>query len=127
MMVIMNGATALSNTATDSRRESKVSRQGVHFEIANAMIETWFVYVLECAGGKLYTGITNNLEARFEKHASGKGAIYTRLNPPIRFLAYEAYPSKSDAAKVEYRIKQLPRAGKLEWVNAHAGSLTFAR
>jgi putative endonuclease len=85
--------------------------------------ETWFVYVLECAGGKLYTGITNNLARRFDKHASGKGAIYTRLNPPVRFLACDPCASKSDAARLEYSLKQLPRSGKLAWVEAHAENL----
>jgi putative endonuclease len=85
--------------------------------------ETWYVYVLECTGGKLYIGITNDLARRFDKHASGKGAIYTRLNPPIRLLACHAYADKSEAAKSEYRLKQFSRARKLEWVNAHAGNL----
>ncbi|HEX8978193.1 MAG TPA: GIY-YIG nuclease family protein [Parasulfuritortus sp.] len=84
--------------------------------------ETWYVYVLECAGGKLYTGITNNLARRFDKHASGKGAIYTRMNPPVRMLACQACAGRSEAAKSEYRLKQLSRARKLEWVNAHAGN-----
>jgi putative endonuclease len=90
------------------------------FETDSPLAATWFVYVLECKGGKLYTGITNDLDRRFEKHASGKGAIYTRLNPPIRMLACQAYASKSEAAKYEYRLKQWSRARKLEWVSAHA-------
>lgn len=84
--------------------------------------ETWYVYVLECAGGKLYTGITNDPARRYAKHASGKGAIYTRLNPPVRMLACQACAGRSEAAKAEYRLKQLSRARKLEWVNAHAGN-----
>jgi putative endonuclease len=86
-------------------------------ECENSKAETWFVYVLECIGGKLYTGITNDIDRRFDRHASGKGAIYTRLNPPIRVLACNAYSSKSEAAKVEYQLKQLSRSRKLEWVN----------
>lgn len=91
-------------------------------DIDSPCAETWFVYVLECKGGKLYTGITNDLACRFAKHASGKGAIFTRLNPPIRLLASQACASKSEAAKSEYRLKQLPRASKLEWVSAQAGN-----
>jgi len=85
--------------------------------------ETWFVYVLECAGGKLYTGITNDLARRFDRHATGKGAIYTRLNPPVRFLACDHCATRSNAARLEYRLKQLPRSGKLAWVAAHAVNL----
>ncbi|MDD5364376.1 MAG: GIY-YIG nuclease family protein [Gallionellaceae bacterium] len=91
-------------------------------EIDSPRAETWFVYVLECKGGKLYTGITNDLARRFAKHVSGKGAIFTRLNPPIRLLASQAHASKSEAAKFEYRLKQLPRASKLEWVSVQAGN-----
>ncbi len=89
--------------------------------------EAWFVYVLECTGGMLYTGITNHLERRFDKHVSGKGATYTRLNPPIRFLACHAYASKSEAAKAEYQLKRLPRTRKLEWVALHADNLVQAQ
>jgi putative endonuclease len=98
-------------------------RHEVSMEDDSAEEGSWFVYVLECTGGKLYTGITNNLVRRFERHASGQGAIYTRLNPPIRFLACKAYFSKSEAAKVEYRLKRLPRSRKMEWVATHAGNL----
>ena len=89
--------------------------------------EPWYVYVLECTGGKLYTGITNDLARRYAKHAAGKGAIYTRLNPPVRMLACLPCTDKSEAAKSEYRLKQLPRARKLEWVNTHAGNLALMK
>jgi putative endonuclease len=79
-------------------------------------VEPWFVYVLECERGKLYTGITNNVQQRFDKHAAGKGARFTKLNKPLRILAFNLYPSKSDAAKVEFRLKQSPREIKLKWV-----------
>ena len=87
--------------------------------------ETWYVYILECRGGKLYTGITNDLARRYDKHAAGKGAIYTRLNPPVCMLACQVCADKSEAARSEYRLKQLSRARKLEWVNAHAGNLAL--
>lgn len=89
--------------------------------------ETWYVYVLECTGGKLYTGITNDLARRYDKHAAGKGAIYTRLNPPVRMLACLPCANKSEAAKSEYRLKQLSRVRKLEWVETHAGNLALMK
>lgn len=78
--------------------------------------EPWFVYVLECERGKLYTGITNNVQQRFDKHAAGKGAHFTKLNKPLRILAFNLYPSKSAAAKIEYMLKQSSREIKLNWV-----------
>ena len=67
----------------------------------------WFVYVLECRDGSLYTGIAIDVAARFAKHAAGKGGRYTRSHPPARVLAQFAYPDRSGASKAEYAIKQL--------------------
>ncbi len=74
--------------------------------------KTWFVYLIECTDGSLYTGITVDLAARFKAHLEGKGARYMRLNPPLRMLAAEAHADRSAASKAEYRIKQLTAAQK---------------
>lgn len=74
--------------------------------------KTWFVYLIECVDGSLYTGITVDLEARFKAHCEGRGARYMRLHPPLRMLAAEAHPDRSAALKAEYRIKQLAAAEK---------------
>ena len=74
--------------------------------------KTWFVYLIECVDGSLYTGITVDLESRFKAHREGRGARYMRLSPPLRMLAAEAHPDRSSASKAEYRIKQLTPAGK---------------
>lgn len=66
----------------------------------------WFVYLIECTNGSIYTGITVDVEARYAAHASGKGARYTRSHPPQRLLAAVEYPDRSSASKAEYRIKQ---------------------
>jgi putative endonuclease len=76
----------------------------------------WLVYILECSDGSLYTGITNNLERRFKQHNNGKGAKYTRARTPLSIKGYKVIGSKSDAAKEEYRIKQLKRSDKLELI-----------
>ena len=76
------------------------------------MPRTWFVYLIECADGSLYTGITVDVEARYAAHAAGKGARYTRSHPPVRLLASAAHPDRSSAARAEYRIKQLTPAEK---------------
>lgn len=82
--------------------------------------EVWFVYVLECTGDRLYTGITNDVEKRFQKHVSGKGAMFTRLNKPVRILAWNTYKNKSEAAKIESQLKRVPRSVKINWVNLHS-------
>ena len=68
---------------------------------------TWFVYLIECADASVYTGIAIDVTARFEAHASGKGARYMRAHPPKRLLAKFAFPDRSSASKAEHRIKQL--------------------
>ena len=73
----------------------------------------WYLYLLECKGGSYYAGITNRLEARFAAHLSGRGAKYTRANPPIRILASKTYPDRSAASIAEARLKRIPRSEKL--------------
>ena len=72
----------------------------------------WFVYLLECADGSIYTGIARDVAARFAVHASGKGARYTRSHPPTRVLAAFEFADKSAASKAEYRIRRLPAREK---------------
>jgi predicted GIY-YIG superfamily endonuclease len=82
--------------------------------------KTWFVYIVECMDGSLYTGITVDLVARFEAHRSGRGARYMRAHPPRRLLAAQACADRSAASRAEYRIKQLALAEKRNWVLLHA-------
>ena len=72
----------------------------------------WYLYILECAGGRLYTGITLDLEARYKAHASGKGARFTRSYPPERIVFPRRFASRSEALKAEHAIKKMPAAGK---------------
>ena len=72
----------------------------------------WFVYLIECTDGSIYTGIAVDVAARFAAHADGKGARYTRSHPPLGILATFAYPDKSAALKAEYRIRRLPAHAK---------------
>ena len=78
----------------------------------------WWLYVLECHSGVLYTGIAKDVDARFEAHINGTGAIFTRLNRPIRILSKAPLATKGAALRAEYALKQLPRAGKLRWCAA---------
>jgi putative endonuclease len=74
----------------------------------------WFVYLIECTDGSIYTGIAVDVPARYEVHVAGKGARYTRAHPPARLLATFEYPDRSAATIAEYRIKQLSAREKRE-------------
>ena len=78
------------------------------------MEKNWFVYILRCGDGTLYTGITDDVQARFQAHASGKGAKYTRGRGPLELVYQQQLDSHSSAAKLEWQIKQMPKAKKLE-------------
>ena len=76
---------------------------------------TWFLYLLECNNGAYYAGITNDLPARFETHLAGKGARYTRANPPVKIIASKFYVDRSSASIAEAQLKSLPRHKKLSF------------
>jgi putative endonuclease len=77
------------------------------------MSETpWFLYVIECADGALYTGIALDPAARYEQHRTGKGAKYTRANPPVRLIGTLEYPDRGTATRAEMAFKKLKAAEK---------------
>ena len=78
----------------------------------------WCLYLLECAGGVYYAGITNRLSARFAAHQAGKGARFTRSHPPIRIIGSRPFANRSEASKAEYAIKQLPKARKVAFLES---------
>ena len=71
--------------------------------------KVWYLYLLECANGAYYAGITTDVAARFAAHQSGRGARYTRANPPVSIVAQAAYSDRSAASRAEWQLKQLPR------------------
>jgi putative endonuclease len=73
----------------------------------------WYVYIVECSDGTLYTGISNNIVKRIREHNSGIGSRYTRGRRPVKLLAKWDCADKSHASKMEYRIKGLTREDKL--------------
>ena len=79
--------------------------------------QTWWVYILQCADGTLYTGMTDHVELRLKAHNEGKGAKYTRGRAPMILVYREECGSRSEALKREYAIKQMPRRKKLELIN----------
>ncbi|KVX52823.1 GIY-YIG nuclease family protein [Burkholderia cepacia] len=75
---------------------------------------SWFLYLIECADDSVYTGITTDVAARFDEHASGKGARYTRSRKPRAVLASFPLPDRSIASRAEYWVKRLTAAQKRE-------------
>jgi putative endonuclease len=75
-------------------------------------MSAWFVYLIECRDGSLYTGIATDVDRRYAEHIAGKGARYTRSHPPLRLLACFEHPDRSSASRAEYAIKQLAPAQK---------------
>lgn len=78
------------------------------------MEKDWFVYMLECADGTLYTGVTTDLARRVEEHnSSAKGAKYTKVRRPVQLKYSESFDTRGDAQKREYVLKKLDRQEKL--------------
>lgn len=73
----------------------------------------WYIYILQCRNGNLYTGITDNLERRFQEHARGRGGHFTKSFGAERILYSEQGINKSFALKREAQIKGLTRREKL--------------
>lgn len=82
----------------------------------------WYVYLIECRGGSIYTGIAVDVAARYAAHAAGKGARYTRSRPPQRLLASFAVADKSAALREESRIKRLSAEAKRALAGAFAAA-----
>ena len=76
----------------------------------------WYVYILRCGDGTLYTGVTDDVERRLAAHRSGRGAMYTRGRGPLELVYREEQPDKSAALRRERQIKALSRAEKLRLI-----------
>ncbi len=81
----------------------------------------YYVYILECADGTLYTGIATDLQRRLEEHnSSDKGAKYTRSRRPVRLVYNEVFPDRSSASRREYAIKKkMNRQEKLKLIEKY--------
>jgi len=78
----------------------------------------WYVYIIRCNDGSLYTGITTKISRRISEHNQQKGSKYTRSRLPVKLVHKEAHPSKSSALKCEYKIKSWTRKKKLKLINS---------
>jgi putative endonuclease len=72
----------------------------------------WYLYLIECEDGSLYTGITTDVERRYAQHVAGKGARYTRMKKPLRLVGFRRCGSKSEALIAEMETKKLPKNEK---------------
>ncbi len=74
----------------------------------------WYVYMVRCSDGTLYTGIAKDLKKRIKAHNAGKtGARYTKSRRPVTLIYSLPAGSRSAASKLEHQIKRLPRASKI--------------
>ncbi len=83
--------------------------------------DPWWVYMIACRGGKIYTGTARDPEARFRAHRAGKGAAFTRANPPVKLLRCALHPSRRSACRAEAALKKLPREKKVAWARGDEG------
>ncbi|SEA56963.1 GIY-YIG nuclease family protein [Paraburkholderia sartisoli] len=72
----------------------------------------WFLYLIECEDGSVYTGIAVDVQARFDKHLNGTGARYTRSRKPRQLLASFELADRSSASRAEYWVKRLTAVEK---------------
>ena len=82
----------------------------------------WTVYILQCANGTLYTGITNDLKRRMAEHEAGRGAKYTKGRGPFELVYQQPCKNRGLASKRENEIKALDRKAKLLLVATNARS-----
>lgn len=87
-----------------ARKEKAISRRRFKRD--------WLVYILRCSDGRLYTGITNNIERRLKMHNGGTGARYTRVRRPVELVYQENGLTRSQALTRECAIKAMSRSKK---------------
>lgn len=88
----------------------------VEVEMKKPPGDPWFVYVLRCGDGSLYTGITTDVTRRCQQHNAGTASRYSRSRRPVRVVWQEAQPSQSSALKREAAIKSMTRSEKLAMI-----------
>jgi putative endonuclease len=87
----------------------------------------WVVYLLRCSDNSLYCGVSNDLNSRLRDHNSGKGAKYTRSRSPVELVGVGPKMTKSEALKLEYRIKRLPPGQKIFQLTRKESEMTVTK
>ena len=94
---------------------------------AQELKSEWFVYILKCADGSLYTGITTDVERRVIEHNSSKlGAKYTRGRRPVELVYQESLVNRALASKREYQLKRLTRIQKENLIKKSSKLVVFS-
>lgn len=83
------------------------------------MDSEWYVYMIQCGDGTIYTGIATDVERRLEQHRAGTGAKYTRGRGPLQLVYVASCGNHSQALKTEWKIKKLSRNEKLALISAY--------
>jgi predicted GIY-YIG superfamily endonuclease len=86
--------------------------RGLLQRVAETTNKTWFLYIVRCADGSLYTGISNDVDRRFKQHNAGTASRYTRSRLPVELVYQELQTSRSEALKRELAIKAMSRQEK---------------
>ena len=91
--------------------------------MSNNKVNNWFLYLIRCKHGRLYTGITTDVERRFEEHKSSnkKGSKYLRGKAPLRLVMKKKIGNKSLALKIEAKVKKLSKVEKELLVEGRCG------
>ena len=87
------------------------------------LMNEWFLYMIRCADGSIYTGITTDVERRFKEHSTGRGSRYLKGRGPLRIVYRETVGTRSEALKLEARIKKMKKTEKESLITN--GNLTF--
>jgi putative endonuclease len=87
-------------------------------------MDKWYIYILQCSDGRLYIGMTNNVERRFQEHRSGKGGSFTRSFGVDKLLYTEQYSSRREALIRESQLKGWTKRKKLALIK---GSLDLLK
>ena len=90
-------------------------------------IKPWYVYLLRCADGSIYTGISNDVEARLREHNRGKGAVYTRQRRPVSVIFQERHSDQGSALRREAQIKNWSKRKKEDLVASIPSELRQGR
>ena len=90
----------------------------------NKQHRKWYVYIVKCSDESLYTGITTDLTRRINEHnTSRKGAKYTASKRPVELVAYVEVASRSEASRLEHKIKQKKKKNKIKYLLSKGGQL----
>lgn len=81
-------------------------------DCAEPAAKPYFLYLLECRGGRFYAGIARDVEKRFKEHSRGAGAKFTRAWAPLAVLERRSYECRGDALRAEIALKRLPKSKK---------------